>query len=171
MELAGKVSTRVINALRRACLGGQLTKPIKECTDEDLLFIRGIGKKSLAEIRQALGKNAGLASPRPSEVIRLRKAGLSYAQIGCRLGISKERVRQILKGKRAEPGQRQQKPGLDSKVMLTTSDVAKLLGLHPNTVRRWDAEGILKAYRIGPRGDRRFKREDVDNLLKGASEE
>jgi len=49
--------------------------------------------------------------------------------------------------------------------MLTASDVAQLLGLHPNTVRRWSEKGILKSYRIGPRGDRRFRREDVDALL------
>jgi excisionase family DNA binding protein len=58
------------------------------------------------------------------------------------------------------------KPDLQSKVMLTTSDVAQLLGLHPNTVRRWNKKGILKSYRITPRGDRRFRREDVDGFLK-----
>ncbi|MCL0039074.1 helix-turn-helix domain-containing protein, partial [Dehalococcoidia bacterium] len=41
--------------------------------------------------------------------------------------------------------------------MLTTSDVARLLNVHINTVRRWSNQGILKAYRIGSRGDRRFQ--------------
>lgn len=45
--------------------------------------------------------------------------------------------------------------------MLTTSDVAHLLNVHINTVRRWSNQGIMKAYRIGPRGDRRFRREDI----------
>jgi len=45
--------------------------------------------------------------------------------------------------------------------MLTTSGVAKLMHIHINTVRRWSNEGILKSYRIGPRGDRRFRKEDV----------
>ncbi len=49
--------------------------------------------------------------------------------------------------------------------MLTTSGVAKLLNLHINTVRRWSNEGILKPYRIGPRGDRRFIKEDVITFL------
>jgi hypothetical protein len=31
-------------------------------------------------------------------------------------------------------------------------------------VRRWADKGILKVYRIGSRGDRRFKREDIDSL-------
>jgi excisionase family DNA binding protein len=50
--------------------------------------------------------------------------------------------------------------------MLTTGDVSLLLGLHPNTVRRWGQKGILKVYRIGPRGYRRFRREDIDTFLK-----
>jgi excisionase family DNA binding protein len=50
--------------------------------------------------------------------------------------------------------------------MLTISDVARLLNVHINTVRRWSNEGMLKGYRIGSRGDRRFRREDVDAFLK-----
>ncbi len=49
--------------------------------------------------------------------------------------------------------------------MLTTSEVAHLLNVHINTVRRWSNQGILKAYRIGSRGDRRFRQEDVDSFL------
>lgn len=49
--------------------------------------------------------------------------------------------------------------------MLTTSDVARLLNVHINTVRRWSNQGTLKTYRIGSRGDRRFRREDIANFL------
>ena len=49
--------------------------------------------------------------------------------------------------------------------MLTTSEVARKLNLHVNTIRRWSNMGVLKTYRIGPRGDRRFKIQDVDELL------
>ena len=49
--------------------------------------------------------------------------------------------------------------------MLTVSDVARLLSVHTNTVRRWSNQEILKAYRIGSRGDRRFQQEDVDSFL------
>lgn len=45
--------------------------------------------------------------------------------------------------------------------MLTTSEVAHFLNVHINTVRRWSNLGILQAYRLGSRGDRRFKREDI----------
>ena len=49
--------------------------------------------------------------------------------------------------------------------MLTTSDVARLLNVHINTVRRWSNQGVIKAYRIGSRGDRRFRQEDVNGFL------
>lgn len=97
------------------------------------------------------------------EIVKLRGVGLTYAQIGHTLGISKERVRQIYKLK--PPAH---KPDLQSRVMLTVTDVAQLLGVHPNTVRQWNQKGILKSYRIGPRGDRRFRREDVDDFLREA---
>ena len=45
--------------------------------------------------------------------------------------------------------------------MLTTTEVSRLFNVHPNTVRRWSEQGMIKAYRIGPRGDRRFRRDDV----------
>ena len=49
--------------------------------------------------------------------------------------------------------------------MLTTSDVARLLNVHINTVRRWSNQGVIRAYRIGSRGDRRFRPEDVSSFL------
>ena len=45
--------------------------------------------------------------------------------------------------------------------MLTTGEVARLLNVHESTVRRWNERGIIKAYRIGPRGERRFRRDDI----------
>ncbi len=51
--------------------------------------------------------------------------------------------------------------------MLTVSDVARLLNVHINTVRRWSTQGRLKVYRIGSRGDRRFRQDDVTSFLSG----
>jgi len=51
--------------------------------------------------------------------------------------------------------------------LLTARQVAKLLNVHVNTVRRWNDRGILKAYRIGPRGDRRFNKTDIEIFLIG----
>jgi len=49
--------------------------------------------------------------------------------------------------------------------MLTVREVSQLLHVHSNTLRRWTEQGVIKAYRIGPRGDRRFRAEDVAVLL------
>jgi excisionase family DNA binding protein len=51
------------------------------------------------------------------------------------------------------------------KPMLTVKDVARLLNIHINTVRRWSNQGILKAYRITQRGDRRYRQEDIARFL------
>ena len=45
--------------------------------------------------------------------------------------------------------------------MLTTGEVARLLNVHTSTVRRWNNRGVIKAYRIGPRGERRYRRDEV----------
>jgi excisionase family DNA binding protein len=52
-----------------------------------------------------------------------------------------------------------------AETMMTASELANLLNVHINTVRRWSNRGILKVYRIGPRGDRRFSKEDIDSFL------
>ena len=49
--------------------------------------------------------------------------------------------------------------------MLTTTEVAHLLHVHPNTVRRWANKGLLPVYRLGTRGDRRFKRKEVEAFI------
>ncbi len=48
---------------------------------------------------------------------------------------------------------------------LTASELARLLNVHINTVRRWSDRGLLKANRIGPRGDRRFSQESIAQFL------
>jgi len=49
--------------------------------------------------------------------------------------------------------------------MLTTTEVAHLLHVHPNTVRHWANKGLLPVYRLGTRGDRRFKRKEVEAFI------
>jgi excisionase family DNA binding protein len=49
--------------------------------------------------------------------------------------------------------------------MLTVNEVARLLSIHPGTVRRWEKGGHLKACRLGPGGCIRFRRDDVLRLL------
>lgn len=49
--------------------------------------------------------------------------------------------------------------------MLTVHEVADILHVHPNTVRHWCDQGLLKTYPVGPRGDRRFRPDDIDSFL------
>ena len=49
--------------------------------------------------------------------------------------------------------------------MLTVEEVARILHIHANTVRRWSDQGLIRVYRISRRGDRRFKREDIARFL------
>ena len=49
--------------------------------------------------------------------------------------------------------------------MLTTTEVSRLLNVHPNTLRRWSNKGIIKTYRNGSRADRRFWQIDIDRFL------
>lgn len=49
--------------------------------------------------------------------------------------------------------------------MLTTTEVSRLLNVHPNTLRRWSNKGIIRTYRLGARADRRFLRDDVERFL------
>ncbi len=95
------------------------------------------------------------------EAIRLRAEHLTYREIGDKLGVSKQWVGHLIKGRAIKP-----KPEPQTVFMFRPGEVAKLLGIHVNTVRRWADKGILKAYRITLRGDRRFRREDVEKLLK-----
>lgn len=49
--------------------------------------------------------------------------------------------------------------------MLTMTELSRLLHVHPNTIRRWSNNGLIKTYRIGKRGDRRFRQDDINRFL------
>ena len=64
--------------------------------------------------------------------------------------------------------QRKQMAAMAAKVfgpMLTASEVAAMLPLHVNTVKRLGDRGELPFYRVCKRGDRRFRIEDVMAFL------
>ena len=48
---------------------------------------------------------------------------------------------------------------------LSVTKAARLLGVHPNTVRAWSDAGRLRYYRINPRGDRRYRLGDIQRFL------
>lgn len=44
---------------------------------------------------------------------------------------------------------------------------AEMLSVHPATLRRWHESGKLKPVIISKRGDRRYRLEDIQNLMQG----
>jgi len=50
--------------------------------------------------------------------------------------------------------------------ILTLQQVCEVLNCHPNTLRNWDKEGVLKALRFGKRRDRRYRKADVLKIIK-----
>ena len=53
----------------------------------------------------------------------------------------------------------------DQRNMLTVTEAAERLRAHAHSVRRWADMGILPSHRVGVRGDRRFRRQDLDQFL------
>jgi excisionase family DNA binding protein len=49
---------------------------------------------------------------------------------------------------------------------LSIREVATMLKVHPETLRRWDKEGKLKSVRIGERGHRKYSKVKIEKLLK-----
>ena len=43
-----------------------------------------------------------------------------------------------------------------------TAEAARLLGIHPSTLRRWDHKGILHPSIRTPTGERRYTDEDIE---------
>jgi len=56
----------------------------------------------------------------------------------------------------------------DIEELLTLEQVAKILKVEPQTLRRWDRQGVLKAVRVGTRrgvGDRRYRKQDIETYI------
>ena len=49
--------------------------------------------------------------------------------------------------------------------LLTIRDVTHLLNVHPNTLRNWEKQGLIFAVRIGPRGDRRYPKRQIEEMM------
>ena len=49
--------------------------------------------------------------------------------------------------------------------LLNIKQTAQILNVSPWTLRQWDNKGKLKAIRIGSRKDRRYKKEDIIEIL------
>jgi len=49
--------------------------------------------------------------------------------------------------------------------LLPVDEVARFLGVHSSTVRRWEESGLLRSYEIGAHHNLMFKQEDVFNFF------
>ena len=64
------------------------------------------------------------------------------------------------------PAARAPRPG---DATLSVTKAARVLGVHPNTVRAWSDAGRLRYYRINERGDRRYRPADLQRFLAAAA--
>lgn len=51
------------------------------------------------------------------------------------------------------------------KEYLRISEASRLLGVHANTLRNWDKQGLLVPVRVGRRDERRYERETIMKIL------
>ena len=61
-------------------------------------------------------------------------------------------------------------PEAGTEEILGLSQAAKLLSVHRNTLRNWSNNGMIKAYRLGSRGDRRFMLSELLEFLQSRSD-
>lgn len=49
--------------------------------------------------------------------------------------------------------------------LISLREAARILGVNPQTLRRWDKAEKLKAVRVGSRNDRKYKLSDIVAIL------
>ncbi len=62
--------------------------------------------------------------------------------------------------------QKQEQKNKELPELLTIKQACEILNCHSNTLRNWDRKGILRAIRIGTRRDRRYKKIEIEDLIK-----
>ena len=49
--------------------------------------------------------------------------------------------------------------------LLSISQVAEIFSIHQDTLRNWEKEGILVPLRVGKRGDRKYRPQDIESIV------
>jgi DNA-binding CsgD family transcriptional regulator len=118
-------------------------------------------------------------TPRQREVLLLLWQGLSRDEAGARLGIAEQTVRNHVREifARLAVGRLVDAfraaglalDGLPDVRPLGVYEAAEALGVHANTLKRLPASA-LPYFRVGSRGDRRYRRDDVAAYISGRTE-
>ncbi len=103
-------------------------------------------------------------------IIALHKRGLANTEIAQMVGVSRQRVWVVLRPKENNKGYSiSAAVSCASKKAQTSpmsiAGVAAILGVHPNTIRRWSDDGLIPCVRLGPRQDRRFEPQRVMEMM------
>lgn len=53
--------------------------------------------------------------------------------------------------------------------LITLKEACEILKVHPNTLRQWDKKGVLVAVRIGEKGIRKYRKEDILKFINKSS--
>jgi excisionase family DNA binding protein len=88
--------------------------------------------------------------------------------LGEAIGVAREAVDYLRQQRRPEMADAVETLRLaalvETEETLTASQVARLIGLHRNTVRNWVNAGLLPAVKVGRRGDLRVPRSEAERV-------
>jgi excisionase family DNA binding protein len=150
--------------LRRRKAIGLCSYPLDRC--RPLNIVEVVSGHRLVLIRGTDGWKA-IHNNGNGYLVNLRRNGLTYQDMGQILGLSRQRIAELL-----SPNRRIHSVAVSTRQsgsahgLLSTTHAAAFLGIHPNTLRRWSDEGLVHTCRVGKRLDRRFRRTDLEKLLK-----
>ena len=123
--------------------------PLAAGADEDVSLVDG---HALGKYPSFASKVPGLLSP-PQPYYPARSGALRTQSVRARSNSTGKPIRMISN----EVGK-----------LLTATEVAEMLHLHVNTVKRLGDRGEIPFYRVCKRGDRRFRYDDVLDFLRRA---
>jgi len=49
--------------------------------------------------------------------------------------------------------------------LLAIGEVSKIFNIHPDTLRNWEKSGLLVPMRVGPRKDRKYRKQDIETIV------
>ena len=150
--------------LRRRKVIALCSYPLEFCTPFDIAEV--VSGHRLVLIRGTGGWRV-IRNNGNERLANLRNKGLTYEEIGRIVGLTKQRITELLgPNRRIDSVSVNSRRSASPDKLLSTTDAAEFLNVHPHTVRRWSDNGLVPAYRIGKRLDRRFRRTDLEKLLK-----